>query len=200
MADYGPDICRVDCEHNGLPVRLKLRTRNDVDPAPFFVLSWRTNWPSGRGNRKTYDTTADGYWSIPVSVALAMLEQAEERGMLDRRYDRNELEEGNVTDSRSLDSPERADEFTFITTDDEFEVWGDRPIFVIAEEPPNRIWRKIMIVDSVGEVCTFRSTTRDSDYGMKKSIGMNPPWLLDRSMQDASSEIMRQFLQVLRGL
>ena len=200
MADYGPDIFKVEIEHDGLPVRLKLRTRNDVSATPFHVLSWRTAWPSGKGNRKTYDTSVDGYWSIPVSVALDVLEQAEAMGMLDRRFDRHELDSDNFTDSRSLDSGVRTREFTFITTDDEVNAWGDQPIFVIAEEPPDRIWRKILIVDSDREVCTFRSTTKDSDYGMKQSSGMNPPWFLDRSMQDASSEIMRQFLQVLRDL
>ena len=211
MADYSPDIDRVECEHNGLPIFLKLRTRNDVPaeppdgpPVPYYTLSWRTIWPSGINiNRRLYRTSTDGYWTLPVLVALKMLEESERRGMLGEEYDDLQTRHGGPDnasyDSRVLTDVRWSDEFTLITTDDERANWGESPVFYILEVP-DRIWRKIVIVDSLQEFCTFRSTTTDTRYGMKESQGMPDPWLMDRSMQDASAAMMRQFLQVLRGL
>ena len=203
MAQYSPDIDKVESRQIGLPIYLKLRTRIDVCPS-FPCVSWRTNWPRGRGNRKTYDTTEDGYWSIPTSVALNVLEEAEERGMLEEEYDdpqiRHDGTNNLVIDSRNLSSLERLTEFATITAESERGNWGIEPVFLIIEVPDGT-WRKIMIVDSLREFCTFRSTTTDSRYGMKSfPEGMTGPWILDRSMQDASSAMMRQFLQVLREL
>ena len=211
MADYGPDIGTVECEDNGLPIYLKLRARNDVSteppdgpPVPYYTLSWRTVWPSGNNvNRRLYRTNTLGYWTLPVSVALKRLEESERRGMLGEEYDDPQTRHGGSDntpyDSRVLTNGRRSDEFMLITTDDERANWGRSPVFYILEVP-DRTWRKILIVDSSQECCTFRSTTTDARYGMKESRGMPSPWLMDRSMQDASAAMMRQFLQVLREL
>lgn len=132
-----------------------------------------------------------------------MLEDAEERGMLDEGYDDPQIRHGGtentLIESRSLSQLERNEEFVLITTDDERGNWGQSPLFIIVEVP-DETWRKILLIDTARELCTFRSTTTDTTYRMKRYEGMSHPWLMDRSMQDASAAMMRQFLQVLRGL
>ena len=99
-----------------------------------------------------------------------------------------------VADSRTLTLADRHRSLDEITFDDEH--WGSDPLFVIAETPDGK-WRKIMIVDTNSNVYTFRSMTADEGYGMKDTRRRNGRWLLDRSMQDASAAVMRQFLAVL---
>ena len=206
MADYGPDIDRVVKRHNNLPVYLKLRTRDDVCPEPFYVLSWRTNNVSGQNNRYSYfdKKYRTGFWKIPVSVALEALACAEEKGMLDAEFDDLQIRHGGVvnitTDSRSNDLSERTRENALASVVDESEDWGAKPIFIIIEVPDGK-WRKTLILDSDREFCTFRSTTRDHCYRRKSyRARLASPWILDNAMPDASAAMMRQFLQVLRQL
>ena len=77
--------------------------------------------------------------------------------------------------------------------------WGLEPLFVIIQVPDRR-WRKIMIVDTRREICTFRSTTTDTSYRQGVVDGMILPWRLDNTMQDASRTMMREFQRVLRTL
>ena len=78
------------------------------------------------------------------------------------------------------------------------EDWGKYSTFVVVEVPDGT-WRKIMIIDSAKMVCTFRSTTTDSEYNLlTRRPHLAPPWIMDNSMQDASTAMMRLFLQVLR--
>jgi hypothetical protein len=56
-----------------------------------------------------------------------------------------------------------------------------------------------MIIDSQRQTCTFRSATTDPDYRLGRNGILPEPWRLDRSMQEASTAMMRQFLEVLRN-
>ncbi len=190
----------------GLPVHLRLQELyNDPPDTPGFYhcLSWRTLWPSGSANRRYYHTRQDGFWRIPVSVALELLNQAEMEGMLDERYDDPLIRYGRpdivIIDSRNLDRTTYEAERRSIVHDSLDHNWGVAPIFVITHFAE---WRKIMIVDTERAICTFRSTTTDDSYPsqMKLTGGLAPPWQLDRSMQDASSAMMRRFRQTLLEL
>ena len=193
-------ICEVRNMHLGLPVCLRLQVRLDDPPVEYCTLSWRSRYRTSPGqNRRLYETDADGFWTIPVDLAVYILRQASDKGFLDTRYDDSGTRHGGtehyvVADSRTLslvDCRRSLDEITF---DDED--WGLAPVFVIAETPDGK-WRKIMIVDTNNNVCTFRSMTTDEGYGMKDTRRRNGRWLLDRSMQDASAAVMRQFFAVL---
>ena len=193
-------ICEVRNMHFGLPVCLRLQVRLDVPPVEYYTLSWRSRYRTSPGqNRRLYETTADGFWTIPTGLAAQLLRQASDNGFLDTMYDdpgtrHGGVEDYVVADSRTLTLVDRHRSLDEITFDDED--WGSAPVFVIAETPDGK-WRKIMVVDTNSNVCTFRSMTTDEGYGMKDSRRRNGRWLLDRSMQDASAAVMRQFLAVL---
>lgn len=201
MAAY-TEIIRITREHNGIPINLLLQTRNDNPPEPYHCLSWRTRYPSGKSNRRFYRTKGDGCWTIPVSVALSMLREAEETGMLDERYDDPQIRHtgtaNKIIDSRTFSASERRGEFDNIVDEDGEPDWGSDPIFIIIQMP-DRAWRKIMIVDTEREFCTFRSTTIDSSYNLKITLPQTE-WYIDNAMQDASAAILREFLSVLREL
>ncbi len=190
----------------GLPVHLKLQQVYDDPPdtpGSYYCLSWRTPWPSGLANRRIYHTRQDGFWRIPVSVALDLLDRAELHGMLDEQYDDPLVRFGTpdivIIDSRNLDRKAYEAERQSIIHDSLDHDWGAAPVFVIVGFAE---WRKIMIVDAERAICTFRSTTTDDSYPsqMKLTGGLTPPWQLDRSMQDASSAMMRRFRQTLLEL
>ena len=202
MVQKYTEICRVTREHKGIPIHLLLQTRNDNPPEPYHCLSWRTLYPSGKSNRRFYRTKMDGCWTTPVSTALSMLEEAEEKYMLDERYDDPQIRHcgvaNEITDSRALGNNERMSEFENIVGEDGEPSWGADPIFTIVQMP-DKTWRKIMIVDTKRGLCTFRSTTTDDSY---KPVVLLPHthWRMDNAMQDASAAILREFLSVLRKL
>ena len=87
--------------------------------------------------------------------------------------------------------------FDSIICDEGEPEWGDDPLFVVIQVPDGQ-WRKIMIVDTTREFCTFRSATMDVGY---KPVIADPrlqPWRMDNAMQDASTAMIREFLDVLR--
>lgn len=193
-------IGEIRSMNSALPVCLRLQVRLDVPPVEYYTLSWRSRYRTSPGqNRRLYETAADGFWTIPADLAVHILRQASDKGFLDTMYDDPGTRHGGaetfvVSDSRGLtlvDCHRLLDEITF---DDED--WGPAPVFVIAETPDGK-WRKIMIVDANSNLCTFRSMTTDQGYGMKDTRRCNGRWLLDRSMQDASAAVMRQFFAVL---
>ena len=102
------EIRRVSLIHESLPVHLILQTRHCVPPVDFFCLSWRTVLPTGRGNRRFYYDRqhGTGIWTIPVSIALRLLNRAEAAGMFDEQYDdlqeRHCGTENLIIDSRDL--------------------------------------------------------------------------------------------------
>lgn len=202
MARPYTEIRRVTRQHAGLPINLLLQTRNNNPPVPYPCLSWRTLYPRGKSNNRQYYRVGGEYWTIPVSVALSVLEDAEEAGMLDEQHDDPQVRHGGTAnemiDSRMLSDDERRNEFDGIVGEDGEPDWGPKPLFIIAQMP-DRTWRKIMIVDTEGEFCTFRSTTTDDSY---KPVVLLPQthWRMDNAMQDASAAIMRNFLSVLREL
>ena len=199
------EIQRVTLLHEGLPAHLILQTRHCVPPVDFFCLSWRTVLPTGRSNRRFYYDRrhGTGIWTIPVSIALGLLNRADAAGMLDEEYD--DLQErhcgtnNRIIDSRNLGRQERERKFASIINVNRDPDWGMDPLFVIIQVPDRR-WRKIMIVDTQGEICTFRSTTTDTSYRQGVADGMTHPWRLDNSMQDASCTMMREFQRVLLTL
>ena len=199
------EIDRVTTSNNSIPVNLLLQTRTNSDGSEtFYNLSWRTRYASGRSNRRFYYTNADGYWRIPVSVALRLLELAERKGLLDEIYDdpqvRHSGSDNNTIDSRQFGTNVQEVRRAFAEIADESEDWGQHPIFIVVEVPDGT-WRKIMVVDSKREFCTFRSTTTDGLYGqLTYRPRLTSPWVMDNAMQDASAAMMRQFLEVLREI
>ncbi len=193
-------ICEVCDTHLGLPVCLRLQRRLDDPPDEYSTLSWRSRYrTSPKQKRRYYETSADGFWTIPADLAVHILGQASGKGFLDTKYNdpgtRHEGAERYVAaDSRTLSSVDYRRSLDEITFDDED--WGLVPVFVIAETPDDK-WRKIMIVDTNNNVCTFRSMTTDENYRNKYMKWRNGRWFLDRSMQDASAAVMRQFFAVL---
>ena len=198
------EIRRVTAEHDGIPINLKLQWRLNDPPRRYHCLSWRTRYPRGRTNRQRYRLDEPGVWTIPVRMASYLMRQAEDCGMFDARYDDPQVRCGGpencIVDSRTLGTRERLDVFDAITCDQGEHEWGNDPVFVIIEVPDGR-WRKIMIVDTQRELCTFRSTTSDPSYeGAIITDGVTPPWRLDNNMQDASAAMIREFLSTLREL
>ena len=145
-----------------------------------------------------------GIWTIPVSLALGLLNRADAAGMLDEQYDDLHIERhcgtnNCIIDSRNLDRPEREREFASIINVNRDPDWGLEPLFVIIQVPDRR-WRKIMMVDTLRGICIFRSTTTDTSYRQGVVDGMILPWRLDNTMQDASRTMIREFQRVLRAL
>ena len=203
------EIRRVTLRHESLPVHLILQTRHCVPPVDFFCLSWRTVLPTGSGNRRFYYDRqhGTGIWTMPVSIALGLLNCADAAGMLDDEYDdlqeRHNGTNNRIIDSRNLDPQSLEREFASIININRDPNWGLDPLFVIIQVPDrrwDRRWRKIMIVDTQRETCTFRSTTTDTSYRQGIVDGMIPPWRLDNAMQDASCAMMREFQRVLLAL
>lgn len=194
-------IDTITVQHNGLPIDLRLQERIDVEEEPrFYCLSWRTLYPVGRTNRQRYRLTDAGYWTVPVQIASDLMSEAERRGWLDGNYeDRQVRHLGTANDiilSRSLNARDRYTTFESITCDEGEPDWGDDPVFIVIQVPDGQ-WRKIMIVDTERQVCTFRSATRDERYTNVIDC-LRSPWGLHESMQDASAAMIREFLDVLR--
>ena len=201
-------IDRATVYHEDLPVKLLLQRVTNDGNDDYLCLSWRTNLPSG-ANRQYYNDVrhGTGLWRIPVSVALHLLNQAHQQGMLHERHDDPYLRHGSAhtrtVDSRLLDAEEFERELAHLINhnrENRIPDWGQFPLFVVVEVPDtirNITWRKIMMVDTDRKFCTFRSTTTDRFYRKGIADGMVSPWQLDNSMQDASSAVMREFRQVL---
>ena len=196
------EIMSVSEMHDGLPVRLKLQLRLNVPPTRYRCLSWRTLYPSGLSNRRFYRTN-DGFWTIPMSVALRLMQRADECGMLGSEYDDSQTRHRGpnnlVNDSRLLPAPERIALFDEITLDRSEPNWGPDPLFIVIQVPDDT-WRKVMIIDSGKKFCTFRSLTIEEDYKPVIVEGTRSIWRLDNAMQDASAAMIREFLSVLRTL
>lgn len=207
VSDKYEEIARVMVHDSGIPVELKLQIRRDQPPIQYYCLSWRTRYESARGkSRRFYSSSNDGFWTIPVSVALCLLREAADRGILSSLYDDLRLRDGSrwntVIDSRALTSVRlQAVQSEIICSEGEPE-WGDSPLFLVShDEGADWAWRDIMIVDSYREFCTFRCTTTMSEYKMgifaERLAG---PWRLDNALQDASAASMREFLRVLEEI
>ena len=188
--------------HDGLPINLRLQWRLNVHPERYYCLSWRTLYPSGLSNRRFYRID-QGIWTIPVSVALRVLQRAEDSGMLGIQYDDPQTRHGGpenaVFDSRLLAHQEWNDLFNQITLDRDEPDWGPAPVFVVIEVP-DRTWRKVMIIDSKREICTFRSLTIKENYRPVIVEGTRSNWRMDNAMQDASAAMTSNFLNAIRTL
>lgn len=198
------EVDRITGCHDNHPVHLKLQERLGVPPVQYHCLSWRTLYPRRRANRRFYRLKGSGFWTIPASLALDLMMQANGRGWLDGAYhdpqERCGGPDNDVIDSRELGARERRDVFESITCEDGEPDWGDDPLFVIIQVPDKRRrWRKIMIVDSERKLCTFRSTTTDLSYKPVIADYALSPWRMDNSMQDAGAAMIRKFLSVLEA-
>ena len=193
-------IDRITVRHEGLPIHLKLQQRLNVPPEPFYCLTWRTFYPGGGSNRRFYRSSRAGFWTIPVRLASDLMRQAERRGWLDGRFEDTQVRHcgtGNITfDSRRLGVRERRALFESITSTEGEPYWGNDPSFVVIQVPDGT-WRKIMIVDSAREFCTFRSTTTNPVYKPTIADDHLKPWRMDNAMQDASAAMIRAFLSFL---
>ena len=201
------EIDRVSAEHEGLRVDLKLQSRLDQPPMPYYCLSWRTRYASNPSKSRRFYSSADaGFWVIPVPVALSLLRQADGRCMLSFRHDDLRLRDGSrwntIIDSRQLNPSQLQsirNEIICSTGDLE---WGKSPQFLISQdEGVGWAWREIMIVDTKAESCTFRCTTTSTDYKMGIFADrLTGGWRLDNALQDASAASMREFLRVLEDI
>ena len=201
LATKYTEILRVTREHNGIPISLLLQTRNDNPPESYYCLSWRTLLPNAGKNRRFYRLREDGCWTIPPSVALMLLESADEAGMLDEDYDdpqiRHEGMANRIMDSRKLGYRERENTLNSIVGDAGEPGLGHEPLFTIIQVR-DKTWHKIMIVDTRRKICTFRSTTTDDSY--KPAILLpRTHWRMDNAMQDASSRYDEKVPQRLEG-
>ena len=194
-------------EHEGIPIDLKLQKRLDQPPMPYYCLSWRTRYASTPSkSRRFYSSPDAGFWAIPVSVALSLLRQAANQGMLSFRHDDLRLRDGShwntIIDSRRLDSARLQSLRNEIICSTGDLQWGESPLFLIShDEGEHGAWRDILIVDTKMEFCTFRCTTTKTDYKMGIFADrLAGQWRLDNAMQDASAASMREFLRVLEEI
>ena len=191
----------VSAIHGGLPVRLKLSKKSPFNEPWYYTTSWRTLYPSGKSNRRFYETKKDGYWKIPCDFALKLMKRAEKEGMFDSLYKDNYLRAGGGHPSFIVsNSDNRARLLNEIILPDEKNVWGSSPFLVVASEP-NGMWRKIMIANPDKNIVTFRSMTKDRSYGLIQLLkNNNSDWYLDRSMIDCDPLIMQRFMQELEAI
>ena len=127
-------------------------------------------------------------------LAEAILGRALDEGLLAPEYDDQErrhggVENGCLFDSRDISVADRRHLFDEVTFPGDLDLnWGADPTFVVSEMADHS-WRKIMIVDTLGKTCTFRSTTTDPAYPLKDNGRRNGRWFLDRSMQGRQRRI-----------
>jgi hypothetical protein len=186
--------------HKGLPVKLKLQKRSPTNQKWFYTIGWRTLYPSGKSNRRFYNTKEDGYWNIPCDFALRLMKKAEKEGMFDSTFKDNYLRTGGGHPSfLTSKSGKRAQLLSEIILPNETKIWSSNPYFVIGVEP-NGMWRKIMIVNPDKNIVTFRSMTKDRSYELIQLLQNNFGWHLDRSMIDCDPLIMRKFMHDLESI
>ena len=175
---------------NGIPVKLKLQERTSPSwPAPWWVLSWRTNYSEHGSNRRFY-CTKDGYWSIPGLLALDMLSEIKTKGGFSKQFlDTRRRPNFSTVVSTHLSEADFKTALASITGDDEH--WDNNTFFVITKDPDG-CWKKAMLVSGSGET-TFRSITTDQAYKPRKSIRKDSTWWLDNSMMDANIQQMNTF-------
>jgi hypothetical protein len=180
-------------------VRFKLHERIDLPPGPFYTASWRTTYPGTTQNRRFY-WVRDTCWTIAAVTAQRVLERAQSEGLLDAKYDDPYLRFGggkpDFLFSASLPAVERREIWRDLTREGREPPWGANTAFAIATEAGGR-WRKVMIIDSERKLATFRSCTVDASYPLRVRLPTSSRWFMDNAMQDASTAIMRFFLQCL---
>ena len=200
---YGDPEGWVCAECQGLRVCLVLQKRLDNPPeAPYHCLRWWTFYPGAPQKFRRFYKYKGSYWTIPVQVALYLMRRADSSDLF--RPGDLPKEALYSRDSRRMPESERKIlQGSTICNEAEPE-WGDNPTLVVSEAQDKRgIWREVMIVDSSGEFCTFRSTTTltFADYEFAANApGIYPPWRIDKAMQEVSPAAMREFLRVLEEI
>jgi hypothetical protein len=111
------------------PIKLALQERLDVPPAPFYTISWRTRYAGIRQNRRFYWVSDGTCWTVPVATARELLRAAEQKEMLDPRYDDPYDRFGSgvptFVDSDALSSAQRRElwrEISFVDRDGQWEL------------------------------------------------------------------------------
>ena len=178
-----------------LVLALQSRTKHRLG-LTWYVVSWRSRLNPGGPNRKFY-FTYDKAWSMSASLALEMLEELEGSGGLDEQYFDDRRPNFNVISSHDVTDAERSVLLEEITMSEES--WGEDP-FVVVLNDPNEDWRKILIVNRMTGQATFRSTTKDTSYKLRKTLRDGSEWYLDNSMQDVNVQQARVFLEQLRKI
>lgn len=182
---------------DGIPVDLVLHERSsDRVETTWWTLSWRTRYSPNGNNRQYYQTKQDGSWTIPAATALDMIRRMEKRGGLDERYfDHRCKQVVPAVVSTDMTPAKRAEAWTRMTAPGED--WGPNPFFVIVSDATD-LWKKVMIINTMDNLATFRSITEDPGYGRKKVLRPGEGWWLDNAMMDANVQQMRQFYKSLR--
>jgi len=164
-------------------------------------MSWRAQRPKDKKNRRFYFEKG-AIWSLDVETALFLMEKADKQGLLDTKYDdpfvRFKNGKPNFIVSQTLNSINYTRVFEEITLSNREPDWGNNPFFVIGLEPSGQ-WRKVMLVNTKRNLITFRSCTIDPTHAIKKDMGKGLDWILDNSMMDCSTQIMREFLRHLKA-
>src|SRR5260370_29821544 len=129
-----------------------------------------------------------------------MREEAQTKGMLAAQFeDKYERFDGGLPafiNSNDAATPaQRAALWPEITLEGQESDWESQQ-FVVGTEPGG-LWRKIMLVNAAAGLVTFRSCTQDASYGLRLRLPSSSKWYMDRAMQDASTAVMRRFLEFL---
>ena len=75
MALHGCRAAGVDQLRAPQAQSARHRHRQRPPPEPFHTLSWRTRYPGTSKNRRCYWQKGGPCWTLPVSVALALMEK-----------------------------------------------------------------------------------------------------------------------------
>jgi len=184
-------------ESNGVTLALKQR----LDPTSLhYCMTWRETRPNGTNRRFYFENEA--IWSLDVKTALSLIEQAEKKGLLDTKFDDPFVRFGGGSPSFVVSQELAPSDHTRIFDEITLSVgepdWGPDPFFVIGVEPGG-LWRKVMLVNTKSNLVTFRSCTTDPTHAMIKDMGKGLNWILDNTMMDCCTQIMREFLRHLKA-
>lgn len=180
---------------DGTEIRLDLKLRTSLSLGKsWHTITWRTRYEPGGQNRRFYSSGGQ-LWAMPAREALRMLEELQRRGGLDEAYQELPRARQRVCRSSELVPDERRRRFEEITLAGE--TWSRDARFVFTEGGE---WRKILVVEPDADLATFRSTTTDRSYGMRKILRDGLDWVLDNAMQDADPWEGRLFLDELRAI
>jgi len=191
----------VESSMQGVPTQLRLQ-KVTLDKDQWYTVSWRSRYPnSPQANRRLY-WLKSGCWTISLNAALELMEKANGPGydLLSARYDDPFRRFGGgaaqfIVSTKVKEASQRARYLEEITCSDET-MWGREPFFVIGIEPSGT-WRKVMLVNTGHTIVTFRSCVT-SNTGHIRNMGRGKSWVLDNTMMDCPTQMMREFLHWLK--
>ena len=135
---------------------------------------------------------------MKAATALEMYSKLEQQGGLaDQYFDSKRKPNFQVTTWDDVNAADRSTLLSESTMPDES--WGDDPFFVVLSDPHGS-WRKILLVNRETGMATFRSTTTDGTYTLRKTLRPDLAWFLDNSMQDVNIQQARVMLEQLQRI